>query len=72
VPVGEMAFGARNLAGFAKVRQRGPVEMTFTGDGRTVLVKIGARFVGAIMPTRGAGAADSAPRDTAHTQTVDA
>lgn len=44
-------FSARYMADFAKVRNRGPMELKFT----SVLthVSIGPRFVGAIMPIRG-------------------
>jgi hypothetical protein len=51
-PVTGLAFGAKFLADFAKVRPRGPLEMTFTGPQRLVHVAIGKRFTGAIMPTR--------------------
>lgn len=49
-PVGEISYGAKLLADFAKVRQRGPLRLTFTGDRRPTLVAIGERFVGAIQP----------------------
>lgn len=43
---------ARRLANFAKVRQFGPIEMTFGGPKRPTRVAIGNRFVGAVMPVR--------------------
>lgn len=47
-----IAYNPLFLADFARVRQRGPIEMTFTGDTSPTLVTIGARFEGAIMPIR--------------------
>lgn len=47
-----LAFTARLLADFAKVRPRGPLELKFTGEDALVLVTIGERFVGAIAPVR--------------------
>jgi hypothetical protein len=47
-----LAFTAKLLADFAKVRPRGPLELKFTGDRTPVLVTIGERFVGAISPVR--------------------
>lgn len=47
----EIAFDAKRLATFAKVRPRGPLRMTFTRKGFTV-VTIGERFVGAIQAVR--------------------
>jgi hypothetical protein len=47
-----LAFGAKFLADFAKVRARGPLELTFTGVTKPALVRVGSRFTGAIMPTR--------------------
>jgi hypothetical protein len=52
VPVMGLAFGARLLADFGKVRPRGPLELEFTGAASLAHVRIGERFVGAIMPTR--------------------
>ena len=51
-PVEGLAFTAKLLADFAKVRPRGPLELKFTGDRSPVLVTIGERFVGAIAPVR--------------------
>lgn len=45
-------FNAKYLADFAKVRPRGSLEMSFTGEHRPVLVAIGKRFQGAIQPVR--------------------
>lgn len=47
-----IAFTAKLIADFAKVRPRGPFELRFTGDRSPVLVTIGERFVGAIQPVR--------------------
>lgn len=46
----QIALDAKRLAGFAKVRPRGPLHMTFTGANKLVRIAIGERFVGAIMP----------------------
>jgi hypothetical protein len=51
-PVEALAFTACRLASFAKVRVRGPVEMSFAGLGRPVRVRIGNRFDGVILPVR--------------------
>lgn len=51
-PVKEIAFGAKLLADFSKVRPRGPLRLTFTGETRVALVAIGERFVGAIQPVK--------------------
>lgn len=51
-PVGELAFIAARLANFARVRPRGPLELTFTGPSRKVRVRIGDRFDGLILPVR--------------------
>ena len=51
-PARTLAFTARFMADFAKVRPRGPLLLTFTGDASLVHVAIGERFVGAIVPTR--------------------
>lgn len=47
-----LAFGARFIADFGKVRPRGPLELEFTGTTSLTHVRIGERFLGAIMPTR--------------------
>jgi hypothetical protein len=47
-----VALDAKQLAKFAKVRPRGPLGITFTGENRPALVAIGERFSGAIMPVR--------------------
>lgn len=47
-----LSFTAKLLADFAKVRPRGSLEMRFTGQKTPVLVSIGERFSGAIMPVR--------------------
>ncbi len=49
-----IAVNAKYIADFAKVRSRGgsPLSMRFTGDDSAVLVSIGERFVGSIMPVR--------------------
>lgn len=44
----EITYSAKYLADFAKVRPAGPLELRFTE--RLTHVKIGGRFVGAIMP----------------------
>jgi hypothetical protein len=50
-PIGEIAYTGKLLADFGgKVRQRGPLRLTFTG--RLTLVSIGDRFVGAIAQVR--------------------
>lgn len=51
-PVTGLAYGAKFLADFAKVRPRSPLELTFTGATSPTLVQVGQRFTGAIMPTR--------------------
>lgn len=50
--VSGLAYSARFLADFAKVRQRGAMELLFTGEHSLTHVAIGKRFIGAIMPTR--------------------
>lgn len=50
--VDELAFTARYLADFAKVRVRGQMQMTFAGPDRAVRIQIGERFTGAINPVR--------------------
>lgn len=47
-----LSYQAKYLADFAKVRQRGALEFTFTGVTGLTHVAIGKRFVGAIMPVR--------------------
>lgn len=47
-----LAYSAKWLADFAKVRPRGPMELTFTGTTQLTHVTIGERFVGAIIPSR--------------------
>lgn len=54
-PVRQLAFMASRLADFAKVRPRGPLELSFTGPDSKVRVRIGARFDGLIMPVRPEG-----------------
>jgi hypothetical protein len=51
-PVGGISFTPSFIADFAKVRPRGPLELTFTGQKSLAHIAIGARFVGAIMPVR--------------------
>lgn len=51
-PVKDIGFTPRYLADFAKVRPRGPLRMTFTGEGKLVHVTIGDRFVGAIQSVK--------------------
>lgn len=50
--VDQLAFGARQLADFGKVRPAGPLELRFTGNHSPVHVAIGKRFVGAIQPVK--------------------
>lgn len=52
VEIGQVAFNAKAIAGFAKVRQRGPLQLSFSGENKMARVTIGARFDGAIMPIR--------------------
>lgn len=47
-----LAFTAKLVADFAKVRPRGPMSLRFTGEESPVLVSIGERFVGLVMPVR--------------------
>ncbi len=47
-----LAFTAKLLADFARVRARGALQMQFTGEHSPVLVTVGERFVGSIMPVR--------------------
>lgn len=51
-PVVGLAFNARYLADFGKVRPRSPMQLSFTGTTSTTHVAIGKRFNGAIMPIR--------------------
>lgn len=51
-PVRGLAFTAKLLADFAKVRPRGPMELSFTGELGLTHVAIGERFVGAVQPVR--------------------
>lgn len=51
-PVRTIAFTAGLLAHFGDVRPRGPMEVTFTGQRGPAVVRIGARFTGAIQPVR--------------------
>jgi hypothetical protein len=51
-PVTSLGYSAKLLADFGKVRARGPLEMSFTGREGLTHVRIGERFVGAIMPVR--------------------
>lgn len=45
-----LAFNAKFLADFGKVRPRAPMQMSFTGSKTIAHVAIGKRFAGAIMP----------------------
>lgn len=56
----QIAFSARYLADFGKVRPFGPLEMWFTGRHTLCHVRIGDRFTGAIVPVR---TQDDAPVD---------
>ena len=47
-----IAYTARQVADFAKVRAFGPMELDFTGRHKITHVRIGSRFVGAISPVR--------------------
>jgi hypothetical protein len=50
-PVTEVAYTGKWLSDFgAKVRQRGPLRLTFAG--KLTLVAVGERFTGAIVPVR--------------------
>jgi len=50
--VRSIAFTAAQLAHFADVRARGPLEFTFTGTRGPALIHIGTRFTDAITPVR--------------------
>lgn len=52
LPVTSLGFTAKLLADFGKVRARGPLELSFSGDLGLTHVRIGDRFTGAIMPVR--------------------
>lgn len=52
LPTSALAFNAKYLADFAKVRPRGPMHMMFTGPTGVVHISIGERFSGAIQPVR--------------------
>lgn len=45
------AYSPKVMALFAKVRPRGPMVLEFAGDKSSTRVRIGDRFVGAILPT---------------------
>lgn len=47
-----VAFTAKLIAGWAKARDHGPVEMSFTGADRTIWWKMGHRYEGTIQPIR--------------------
>jgi hypothetical protein len=51
-PTRNIIYNADYLADFAKVRARGPMQMTFTGPDKPTRITIGKRFIGAIMPQR--------------------
>lgn len=51
-PVHRVAYTLGRLADFGKVRPRGPLRLTFTGEHKLTLVEIGERFTGAIQPVR--------------------
>jgi hypothetical protein len=51
-PVTALAFNARFLADFGKVRPGAPMQLSFTGSTGLAHVAIGKRFTGAIMPVR--------------------
>lgn len=52
VPVRSLAYTPQRLADFGKVRPRGALKLTFTGERKLTLVEIGERFVGAIQPVK--------------------
>lgn len=58
-PVRAISYTPRLLADFGKVRPRGPMRMTFTGDRGLTHVEIGDRFVGAIQPVKDEDEAES-------------
>ncbi|MEU7170352.1 hypothetical protein ABZ949_02525 [Micromonospora tulbaghiae] len=49
-PIAGLAFNAKYLADFGKVRPRAPMQLSFTGATKLTHVAIGKRFTGAIMP----------------------
>lgn len=49
--VPQIGFSGKGLADFGKVRQRGPMQLSFTGAHSRTVVRIGKRFVGSISPT---------------------
>jgi hypothetical protein len=51
-PVRAVAYTPKLLADFGKVRPRGALKLTFTGEHAVTLVEIGERFVGAIQPVK--------------------
>lgn len=51
-PAAAVAYSAKWLADFAKVRPRGPMVLTPCGTHHLTLVTIGARFTGGIVPQR--------------------
>lgn len=51
-PFASICYTAKALADFAKVRPRGPLKLTFTGERGLTRVSIGERFLGAIVPVR--------------------
>jgi hypothetical protein len=50
--VEELAFSPKAMANFAKVRPHGPMRMRFHGQKGLVLVTIGNRFTGSVVPAR--------------------
>jgi len=51
-PVAGIAFTAKYLADFSRVRARGPLTLSFAGQSGLTHVAIGKRFTGAIAPVR--------------------
>lgn len=51
-PIDGLAYDAKHLALFAQVRQRGSMQLTFTGANHPTHISIGERFTGAIQPVR--------------------
>lgn len=51
-PVRSLAYTPQRLADFGKVRPRGALKLTFTGEHKLTHVEIGERFVGAIQPVK--------------------
>lgn len=54
-PVRTLAYEPQRLADFGKVRPRGPMRLTFTGEHGLTHIEIGERFVGAIQPVKQEG-----------------